>query len=446
MSTPFDQRLADHGLAVGVVGLGYVGLPLAVAFAEAGFSVIGVDASPERATRVEAGDSPILDVPSSKLAPLVASQRLCATTDYAHLARADVIFVCVPTPFDRAKAPDLSFVTNAATSISGVLRPDQLVLLESTTYPGTTEEVLIPILERSGLKAGRDFYVAFSPERIDPGSRTHTIANTPKVVGGIDPESTRRAAAVLEQVVRDGGVRTVSNPRVAELTKLLENTFRAVNIALVNELAMLCDRMGIDVWEVIDAAKTKPYGFMPFYPGPGPGGHCIPVDPYYLSWKARQYDFSTKFIEVAAETNQSMPFFTVSKIRRALGERGKTIIGAKVLALGAAFKKDVDDARNSAAIRVMEILAAEGADVSYHDPHVAAVRLRDGLYVDGDGDGSRELRSIPLTDDALRGADLVAVLVGHGAVDYRRVVSLAPLVFDAVNATAGILDGHVVRL
>jgi UDP-N-acetyl-D-glucosamine dehydrogenase len=294
------------------------------------------------------------------------------------------------------------------------------------------------------MRAGTDFYVAFSPERIDPGNRTHTIANTPKVVGGIDAESTRRAALLLEQVVREGGVRRVSSTRVAELTKLLENTFRAVNIALVNELAMLCDRMEIDVWEVIDAARTKPYGFMPFYPGPGVGGHCIPVDPYYLSWKARQFDFSTKFIELAAETNQSMPFFTVDKIRRTLGARGKGLIGTKVLALGAAFKKDVDDARNSAAIRVMEILVAEGADLSYHDPFVPVLRLDHGLY--GEGGLGRELRSVALSDDALREADCVAILVGHSALDYRRITSLSPLIFDAVNATTGLTGDHLVRL
>jgi UDP-N-acetyl-D-glucosamine dehydrogenase len=445
MSATFDARLADRTLVVGAIGLGYVGLPLAVAFAQAGFTVIGVDVSAPRVDRIMSGQSPILDVPSGDLAAHVSSGRLCATSDYAQLARADAIFVCVPTPFDRSKAPDLTFIVDAATRLMPVLARGQLILLESTTYPGTTEEVLVPILERSGLKAGTDFHVAFSPERIDPGNRTNTIANTPKVVGGIDPESTRRAALLLQQVVREGGVRQVSSPRAAELTKLLENTFRAVNIALVNELAMLCDRMGIGVWEVIDAASTKPYGFMPFYPGPGVGGHCIPVDPYYLSWKARQFDFSTKFIELAAETNQDMPFFTVDKIRRALARQGKTLIGARILALGAAFKKDVDDARNSAAIRVMEILAAEGANLSYHDPFVARVVLRAGLYGGEDAPG-RELRSVPLTDDAIRSADLVAILVGHTKVDHRRVASLAPLTFDAVNATKGVDDARVVRL
>jgi UDP-N-acetyl-D-glucosamine dehydrogenase len=295
---------------------------------------------------------------------------------------------------------------------------------------------LLPILATSGLRAGLDFYVAFSPERIDPGNRRYTIANTDKVVGGIDQESTDRAALLLEQVVSAGKVHRVSGPKVAELTKLLENTFRSVNIALVNELAMLCDRMGIDVWEVIDAAKTKPYGFMPFYPGPGVGGHCIPVDPYYLSWKAREYDFSTKFIEIAAEVNVQMPFFTVEKLRRSLAARGKDLRGARVLVLGAAFKGDVDDARNSSAIRVMEILRAESAVVAYHDPHVSHIRIAGSLYGESPA-GPITLKSLPLTDDALAKADSVMILVRHSGVDYSQVVRLAKFVFDAVNATSG---------
>ena len=440
----FVRRVRDREARIGVVGLGYVGLPLAIAYAKNGFRVIGVDTSSRRAAQLQEGEAPIMDVPGEDVRASVAAGRFCATTDYAALRDADVVFVCVPTPFDRAKLPDLRYIENAASSLAAILQLGQLVILESTTYPGTTEEVLLPVLERSGLRAGVDFHLAFSPERIDPGNRTYTIANTPKVVGGIDPESTERAAVVLEQVVRDGQVRRVSSTRVAELTKLLENTFRSVNIALVNELAMLCDRMGLDVWEVIEAARTKPYGFMPFYPGPGVGGHCIPVDPYYLSWKARQFDFSTKFIELAAETNQGMPFFTSDKIRRSLAAAGKSLVGAKILALGAAFKKDVDDARNSAAIRVMEILLAEGASLTYHDPYIATVRVRDGLYAEEHT--GRELRSVPLTDEAIRTSDIVAVLVAHSVVDYQRIASLAPLVFDAVSATAGISGGRVVRL
>ena len=442
----FRRSLAERTTRFGIVGLGYVGLPLAVAFAEAGFPTVGVDVSSGKVDDLRAGRSYIMDVPSPVVGELVRGGRLAATTEYAALADTDVIFVCMPTPFDRAKAPDLSYIIAAAEGICPFLLVGQLIILESTTYPGTTEEVLVPILERSGLRAGVDFHVAFSPERIDPGNKTFTIANTPKVVGGIDAESTERAGLVLEQIVREGGVHRVSTPRAAELTKLLENTFRAVNIALVNELAILCDRMGIDVWEVIDAAKTKPYGFMPFYPGPGVGGHCIPVDPYYLAWKAREYDFSTKFIEVAAETNQGMPFFTVEKLRRSLRARGVALDGAQVLVLGAAFKNDIDDARNSSAIRVMEIIRQQGALVRYHDPHVPEIVLGTALY--GASSEVIRLRSVPLDEDLLRGVDVVAILVGHRTVDLNAVVASAPFVFDAVNATRSIArhEGKIVRL
>ncbi len=442
----FRRSIADRTAVVGVVGLGYVGLPLAMAFAGAGFSVYGVDLDEHKIQRLRRGESYILDVERSTVAEAVSAERFHAETRFEVLAKADVIFVCVPTPFDRAKNPDLSYIVNAASGIAPVLRRGQLIILESTTYPGTTEEILIPILEQSGLKAGSDFHVAFSPERIDPGNRRFGIENTPKVVGGVDLESTERAALVLEQVVAKGKVHRVSTPRAAELTKLLENTFRAVNIALVNELAVLCDRMGIDVWEVIEAAKTKPYGFMPFYPGPGVGGHCIPVDPYYLSWKAREFDFSTKFIELAAETNRQMPFFAVAKLRRLLHERGAALRGARVLALGAAFKKDIDDARNSAAIRVIEILRHEGADVAYHDPFVPAIALRDGIY--GEGDMSERLTSVDLTNEAVAAADCVLILVGHSRIDYRGVVDAARFVFDVVNATQDVApaSGKVARI
>src|SRR2546430_9995074 len=296
------KAIDDKSARVGVIGCGYVGLPLAVAYAKAGYSVVGVDVDAERVRKLCAGESYIQDISSKVLGAEVKAGRFTATTDYEALRKANIVFVAVPTPFDRAKQPDLRYVTKAAEGIAAILKKGQLVVLESTTYPGTTDEVMRPILERSGLRAGVDFYLAFSPERIDPGNKTFGIENTPKVVGGIDSESTALAAEALQQITK-GRIHTVSSARVAELTKLLENTFRAVNIALVNELAMLCDRMGIDIWEVIDAAATKPYGFMPFYPGPGVGGHCIPVDPYYLSWKAREFDFHTKFIELAAETN-----------------------------------------------------------------------------------------------------------------------------------------------
>jgi UDP-N-acetyl-D-glucosamine dehydrogenase len=428
------KAIADKSACVGVIGCGYVGLPLAVGFAKAGYGVVAVDVDAERVRKLQAGNSYIQDVPSEALAEQVKARRFKATTDYGALRQAHVIFVAVPTPFDRAKQPDLSYIISAAESIAAVLQKGQLVVLESTTYPGTTDEVMRPILERSGLKAGSDFYLAFSPERIDPGNKTFGIENTPKVVGGIDPESTALAAAALQQITK-GRIHAVSSARVAELTKLLENTFRAVNIALVNELAMLCDRMGIDIWEVIDAAATKPYGFMPFYPGPGVGGHCIPVDPYYLAWKAREYDFHTKFIELAAETNLSMPFFTVSRIRKQLNDAGRPLRGSRVLVLGAAFKKDIDDARESPAIRVMEILHGEGAEVEYHDPHVPTVNLASPLFASNGHHVT--LTSVTLHGERLQKADCVVILVAHSAVDYAAILRDAPRVFDAVNATRG---------
>ncbi len=442
-ATELRRKIADRTACVAVIGCGYVGLPLAVAFARGGFPVVALDLDDKRIAQLRNGSSYIRDVAEAELAPAVRDGRLKPTTDYDSLREADVIFVAVQTPFDRAKQPDLRFIVRAAEGISIRLRRGQLVILESTTYPGTTDEVMKPILERSGLRAGHDFFLAFSPERIDPGNTTYRINNTAKVVGGVDPESTDLAVAILDQIT-EGHVHPVSSARVAELTKLLENTFRSVNIALVNELAMLCDRMHLDVWEVIDAAATKPYGFMPFYPGPGVGGHCIPVDPYYLAWKAREFDFHTRFIELAAETNLAMPFFTVGRIRKLLDDGGKSLRGARVLALGAAFKRDIDDARQSPAVRVMEILTDQGADLQYHDPYVPSVRLEVPLFADGRGP---TLESVTLNDEALRRADCVVILVAHSGVDYGRVVRLAPRVFDAVNATRGLpRNEHVERL
>jgi UDP-N-acetyl-D-glucosamine dehydrogenase len=434
-ATDVRAAIAKKTARVGVIGCGYAGLPLAVSFAKAGYHVTAVDTDVERVRRLCAGDSYIRDIPSAVLAMQVNEGRFAATTAYAGLGDVDVIFIVVPTPFDRAKQPNLSYVIQAAEGIATILKKGQLVVLGSTTYPGTTEEVVRPILERSGLKAGADFHLAFSPERIDPGNKTFGIENTPKVVGGIDPESTAMASAVL-QVVSAGKIHTVSSPRVAEMTKLVENTFRAVNIGFVNELAMLCDRVGIDVWEVIEAAATKPYGFMPFYPGPGMGGHCIPVDPYYLSWKAREFDFHAKFIELAGEINLTMPFFTVGRVRKLLNDAGRPLHGSRILILGAAFKKDIDDARESAAVRVMEILAAEGALVEYHDPYVPTVQLASVIFA---SDGQHQtLSSVPLDDDRLRKADCVVILVAHSSVDYAGVLRESPRVFDAVNATRGL--------
>ena len=442
-ATELRRKIADRTACVAVIGCGYVGLPLAVAFARAGFPVVALDLDEKRIAQLRKGSSYIRDVGDEELAGPVVDGRLKPTTDYDSLREADVIFVAVQTPFDRAKQPDLRYIVKAAEGISTRLRRGQLVILESTTYPGTTDEVMKPILERSGLRAGQDFFLAFSPERIDPGNKTYRINNTAKVVGGVDPESTDLAVAILDQIT-DGHVHPVSSARVAELTKLLENTFRSVNIALVNELAMLCDRMDLDVWEVIDAAATKPYGFMPFYPGPGVGGQCIPVDPYYLAWKAREFDFHTKFIELAAETNLSMPFFTVGRIRKLLDDGGKPLRGARVLTLGAAFKRDIDDARYSPAVRVMEILSDQGADLQYHDPYVPSVQLEVPLFADGRG---QTLHSVALEDETLRRADCVVILVAHSGIDYGRVVRFAPRVFDAVNATRGLpRNEHVERL
>jgi UDP-N-acetyl-D-glucosamine dehydrogenase len=419
---------------IGVVGCGYVGLPLAQAYAQAGFDVTGIDNDARRVATMNQGQSHILDVPTDQLRASVEAHRFRATSDYSVVRDLDVVFISVPTPFDRAKQPDLSFIHAAANGVAPQLRAGQLIILESTTFPGTTDEVLRPILEAHGLRAGEDFFLAFSPERIDPGNKRYRISNTPKVVGGVDPVSTALAVFALQQIVTEGGVHPVSTARAAELTKLLENTFRAVNIALVNELAMLCDRMDIDLWEVIEAAATKPYGFTAFYPGPGVGGHCIPVDPYYLSWKAREYDFHTKFIELAAETNLEMPFFTASRIQRLLNENGRASHDANVLIIGATFKPNIDDARNSASIRVMEILRAEGACIEYHDPFAPRVALSSSLFAESE---RVTLESVPLTPERVAAADLVAILVGHADVDYSMVVERARLVFDAVNATRG---------
>ncbi len=427
-----DSRTAE----VAVIGLGYVGLPLALEFARVSFSVTGVDVDARKVEALNQGRSYLADVSAQEVAEQVRAGRLRATMDYDALRAADVIFICVPTPFDAMKAPDLSFVRAAAEGIARRLRREQLIILQSTTYPGTTEEVVQPILERSGLKAGIDFYLAFSPERIDPGNRVWTFRNTPKVVGGQTPEGAELARALLACITP--AVHVVSSPRAAEMTKLLENIFRSVNIALVNELALLAERMGIDFWEVIEAAATKPFGFMPFHPGPGVGGHCIPVDPYYLSWKARAYDFYTKFIELAAEVNGDMPYHVADLVRRALGCRGKSLRGARVFILGVAFKRDVDDARNSPAERLIELLWAEGAEVRYHDPYVPCFSVGPDVFL-------REevvLNSAPLTEEELRWSDCVVIVSGHRAIDYGWVVRHAPLVVDAPNAASKVREGR----
>jgi UDP-N-acetyl-D-glucosamine dehydrogenase len=441
--TTLRGKIANRSAYVAIIGLGYVGLPLAAAFAKAGFRTVGIDIDQRKVEAITAGRSYIPDVPDDDVAPHAESGRLTATPDYDILHETDAMFICVPTPYDVQRAPDLSFIRAASKGIRPRLRPGQLIVLQSTTYPGTTEEVVQPILEQSGLKAGEDFYLAFSPERIDPGNQQWTAYNLPKVVGGLTQECTELAAELLRQM--GAPVHIVSSTRAAELTKLLENTFRAVNIALVNELALLTERMGIDIWEVVEAAKTKPFGFMPFTPGPGVGGHCIPVDPYYLSWKAREYDYYTEFIELAGEVNQAMTHHVVNLVSQALSLRGKSLRGARVLVLGVAFKPDIDDARNSPAERVIELLMSRGAVVRYHDPYVPRFQVGGNVF-------QREavtLESAELTEEEIA-ADCVVIVTNHRCLDYERVIERAGSVVDARNVTTGIsnpaLREKIVRL
>jgi UDP-N-acetyl-D-glucosamine dehydrogenase len=413
---------------VGIIGLGYVGLPLGVAFAEAGHDVVGLDVDPRRVERLQRSESDVEDVPSERIRAVV--ERFTATTEHSKLAGCDAILICVPTPLANQREPDLSYIVDAAHSLSRVLKKGQVVVLESTTYPGTTRERLLPILEESGLAAGRDFHLAFSPERIDPGRTDHTIRTTPKVVGGLTEACRDRAVELYSEICDQ--VVPVSTPEAAELSKLLENIFRSVNIALVNELAMLCDRMGIDVWEVVDAAATKPFGFMPFEPGPGMGGHCLPIDPFYLSFKAREYDFPTEFIELAGKINQQQPHFCVDRVVRALNDAGKPARGSQVLLLGVSYKAGVGDMREAPALKIAHLLRELGAEVSYHDPHVPVV-------------SELGLRSGSL-DGELAGCDIACVVTAHPEIDYERVVATAPLVIDFRGITRGIAAENLVRL
>jgi UDP-N-acetyl-D-glucosamine dehydrogenase len=434
-------KITNKTARVGVVGLGYVGLPLAVEFAREGFPVIGVDIDARKVSSLQRGTSYIPDVATKDVKRLTVQKRLTATTEYDVLQDVDVIFICVPTPFDEMKAPDLAPVISATQSIAPRLQRGQLVILQSTTYPGTTEEVCLPILETSGLKAGKDFHLAFSPERIDPGATSSAgwnVKNTPKTLGGLTPRCTELAKALLVHLTPK--VFVVSSPRAAEMSKLLENIFRSVNIALVNELALLSERMNIDFWEVIEAAKTKPFGFMPFYPSAGVGGHCIPVDPYYLSWKAREYDFYTKFIELTAEINQGMPYHVVRRANDLLTSKAKSLKNARVLILGAAFKPNVDDARNSPAERVIEVLLNYGTRVRYHDPHVPIFHVGNNVV----RRDRAELKSVALTRDELRRSDIVIIVTAHRNVNYRLVAQNAPLIVDSANATKGL--GHAEKI
>ncbi len=429
------RALDERRARVGVAGLGYVGLPLAVEFARAGFRVTGIDPDATRVAEANRGSSYIGDVRSEDLAVAVRAGRLAAQTGWDGAEALDAILICVPTPVSPHREPDLSFVRSAAAEVARRLRPGQLVVLESTTYPGTTEELVLPILAAGGGRVGEDFFLAYSPERVDPGNRHYHIANTPKLVGGVTARCAALATALYEKAVIK--VVPVSSPRVAETAKLLENIFRNVNIALVNELAMLCDRMGIDVWEVVEAAATKPFGFMSFQPGPGVGGHCLPVDPAYLAWKAKEYDFYTNFITLAAEVNVNMPYFVVQKLLRVLTRQGSVGLGSRVLVLGVTFKRNVADLRNSPALRVIELLREHGIDTGYHDPFVPRLAVR-----------GAELSSVPLTAETLADARCVVIHTDHSVFDYDWIVAHARLVFDTRNATRDVKAGRekVVRL
>src|SRR5947209_12569635 len=425
---------------VGVIGLGYVGLPLLVEFAACGFQATGFEVDETKAARINAGDSYISDVPVERVGELVTKQRLSATTDFSALSECDAIIICVPTPLRKTKEPDISYILAAAEQIQTNLRRGQLIILESTTYPGTTDEVLLPMFEERGLKLDADFLLAFSPERVDPGNPQFHTDNIPKVVGGCTDDSTEAAAALYREIVNH--VHPVTSARVAEAAKLLENTFRAVNIGMANEMARLCYALGIDTWEVIRAAATKPFGFMPFYPGPGIGGHCIPLDPHYLSWKARQHGFDSRFIGLAEEVNSRMPEHVVQLVSNGLNDDRKAMNGARVLLLGVAYKKDIDDVRESPALSIIDRLRSKGCEVRYHDPFISKLSFDDHATSSGD-----PLASVELTDEEIRGSDCVVIVTNHSAVDYQKVVNLAPLVVDTRNALNGdVRKGSAARI
>ncbi len=427
------QKLNDKSAHLGVIGLGYVGLPLAVEFAEAGFRVTGFDLVREKVDGVNAGRSHVKDVSSEALSKVVSAGLLTATTDFARLKDVDTVDICVPTPLRKTRDPDVSYIISAVEQIVKYLHKDMLIVLESTTYPGTTEELILPMLEAGGLKVGKDFYLGFSPERVDPGNPNFQTKNIPKVVGGVTPACTDVAMALYSKTLET--VIPVSSTRVAEMVKLLENTFRSVNIGLVNELALMCDRMKIDVWEVIDAAATKPFGFMPFYPGPGLGGHCIPIDPFYLSWKAKEANFEARFIELAGQVNLLMPEHVVAKVGEALNEHAKPVKGSKILVLGAAYKADIDDVRESPALDVIKGLRVLQGTVEYHDPFIPDL-THEGI----------PLKSVELTDERLRNCDCVVIITPHKIFPYDRIVELAPLIFDSRNALKGRKSANIRRL
>ncbi len=437
--TQLLEKIASRSARVGVIGLGYVGLPLLVEFGQSGFPSTGFEVDPRKAEAVNRGESYIPDVPTAHVAELAGKKLVDATTDFAKLAEMDIVIICVPTPLRKTKDPDVSYILAAAEKIQAAMRPGQLIILESTTYPGTTDEVLKPMFDATGLKLDEDYFLAFSPERVDPGNEKFKTKNITKVVGGVSAVSAEVAAAAYASIVDH--VHPVSSARVAEACKLLENTFRAVNIGLVNELALLCDTLGIDSWEVINAAATKPFGFMPFYPGPGIGGHCIPLDPHYLSWKARMHGFEARFISLAEEVNSSMPDHVVSLVTRGLNKHRKAVNGSKILIMGVAYKRDIDDMRESPALGIVENLQELGAEVQFCDPHVSEIHL--------EGSG-QVMHGTPLSPELVAEADCVVIVTDHRAVDYGWLCERAKLVIDTRNATRGlgdeVLQAKVIRL
>jgi len=431
-NTVLSEKISARTARVGIVGLGYVGLPLAVEFAKAGFTVTGIDLVESKVARINAGDSYIQDISQSEVASLVESGKLTATTDFSVIADLDTINICVPTPLRKTKDPDMSYIVSACQEIAKYFHPGMLAILESTTYPGTTEEVVLPMLSSESLKVGQDFFLCFSPERVDPGNPKYQTRNIPKVVGGVSAACTQMGALFYSQALET--VIPVSSTQVAEMVKLLENTFRMINIGMVNELAMMCDRMGINIWEVIDAAATKPFGFMPFYPGPGLGGHCIPIDPFYLSWKTRQAGIEARFIELAGYINGQMPHFVVERVQNALNDHAKAVKGSRVHILGVAYKRDIDDVRESPALDIMHLLQRRGAEVSFSDPYVPLIRI-DGKEIFATG-----------IDTAVPASDCVVIVTDHTTVDYQAVLRDAKLVVDTRNALRGVTSEKLTRL
>ncbi|MDO8525886.1 MAG: nucleotide sugar dehydrogenase [Candidatus Omnitrophota bacterium] len=434
MLKKLKTKILNREAKIAIIGLGYVGLPLALTFVQKGFRVYGLDVDEGRVLKLGKGISYILDTPSSEIKEAIASGKLAVSNDFTSIREADAVIICVPTPLYKTKEPDVSYIVSAVKNIKKYMKRGQIIVLESTTYPGTTEEVMLPVLEEGGMKEGKDFYLAFSPERIDPGNPNYNTKNTPKIIGGISKNSTDIAKLLYEQAIDT--VIPVSSSKVAEMVKLLENTFRIVNIGLVNEIMLMCDKLGVNVWEVIDAAKTKPYGFMPFYPGPGVGGHCIPIDPIYLSWKARMHGFEARFIDLASQVNSEMPRYVVSKIIEGLNDHRKSLRRSKVLAVGVAYKKDVKDLRESPALEIIDILIKKGARVSYHDPHLPYLKIA-GI----------NLKSVPFDKKSFKDSDCVVIVTDHSNVDYKFIAKNSKLVIDTRNVLKRVKNkSNIVRL